>query len=132
MAAHQLGQLADAWPFLAAIDRGFHPLHPLWCQNDAGELTEFHAKFLLGEGLPKIAAMTLARMRRLTAVRQGYAHAGRAQPRCDGAHRRVFAHMHAVTQCRDDGIFERAIVELGIAGVPPDGHHRRSMRQRVF
>src|SRR5260370_24490074 len=104
MVAQQCGQLADAFPILAAIDRVFDERHARRGQHDTGELTEFLAYLGFGKGSLKIAAVAVASPRRLTAVAQGHADPRRAQPRGHGTHRRIFRDLHALTQCRDGGI----------------------------
>jgi len=124
VAAQQLGQRSDAFPILAAIGRVFDARHPLGGQHDTGKLAEFGADLGFGEGLLKIAALTVAGPRYLPAVGQGHRHSRRPQPRRNGTHRRVFSHLHAVAQCRDNRIVKCGVVELTETGVSSDDHDR--------
>src|SRR5712691_9717179 len=69
-AAQQLGQLADAGPLLAAIDRVFDLGDARWGQHGAGQFAKFVADFAFGEGQLEIAAMALRGVRRPAAVAQ--------------------------------------------------------------
>src|SRR5712671_826037 len=104
VAAQQLDQIVDALPMLTAINRVVHVSRTLLCQHNPRELTEFFANFRLCEGLLKIASVALAGLRASAAVHQGHGHARRPEPGRQGAHRRIFRDVHAVTQCRDGRI----------------------------
>jgi hypothetical protein len=108
------------------------PRHPLRCQHNPGEFAEFCADLRFGKSPLEIAAIAVAGPRRLMAVGQGHADSRRPQPRRHGAHRWIFGDMHAVTQCRDLGIVQSGVVELGEAGISPDDHRRGGVRSEYF
>src|ERR1700730_3848903 len=104
VAAQPLDQIFDAFPVLAAINRVLDVLRTLLCQYNPRELMEFFADLRLRIRLLKIASVALASVRASAAVHQGHGHARRPEPRRQSAHRRIFGHVHAVTQCRDGRI----------------------------
>src|SRR5215467_3304628 len=132
MAAAQCRQSIYGFPVGAMIDCLFHQPCSLLCEHRTGEVPELSAQLVFGERLIKIAPVTVAALRRASAISENHRYARWPQPRCYLSHSWILGDRDTMAERHDRWVLHRCIIQRRVTRMSPNRHCGSRMRERVF